>query len=232
VHLGTGNYHATTARLYTDYGLLSADPALGEDVHDVFMQLTASGRGARLRKLLQSPFTLHAGLIERIQREAEHARAGRPARIIGKMNALVEPEVIRALYEASRAGVVIDLIVRGICCLRPGVPGLSESIRVISIVGRFLEHSRAFYFANAGAPELFAGSADWMPRNLFRRVETVFPVESPKLKQRLLADLELCLRDNTQARQMCPDGSYVRLDPAGAEPVTAQHALLTALAET
>ena len=177
-HLGTGNYHAKTARLYTDYGLLTADEAIGEDIHEIFLQLTGLTRVPRLRKLLHAPFTLHHALIANIERETEHARAGKPARIIAKLNALTEPTIIQALYRASRAGVEIDLIVRGVCCLRPGVRGVSERIRVRSIVGRFLEHSRVYYFENAGMREIYCASADWMDRNLFRRIEVAFPVES------------------------------------------------------
>src|SRR5690606_912042 len=179
VHLGTGNYHAGTARAYTDLGLITADPAIGNDVHLVFQQLSGLAPAIRLERLLQSPFTLHAGVLERIEREAAHARAGRPARIVAKMNALNEAQVVRALYAASQAGVRIDLIVRGACTLRPGVPGVSENIRVRSIVGRFLEHSRVYWFSNGGAPETFCASADWLERNLLRRVETCFPILDP-----------------------------------------------------
>ncbi|HEC17704.1 MAG TPA: polyphosphate kinase 1 [Sedimenticola sp.] len=232
VHLGTGNYHARTARIYTDYGLLTCDPDIGEDVHQMFLQLTSLGRGAKLKKLLQSPFSLHSGMIERIEREAGHAREGRPGRIIAKMNALVEPKIIRALYRASQAGVEIDLIIRGICCLRPGIEGVSENIRVRSIVGRFLEHTRAFYFLNGGEPEVFCSSADWMTRNMFRRVEACFPLENERLRERVTADLELYLCDNTQAWVLENDGAYRRLQPAeGEEPVCAQQGLLRKLAE-
>ncbi|HKJ87874.1 MAG TPA: polyphosphate kinase 1, partial [Gammaproteobacteria bacterium] len=168
VHLGTGNYHPRTARLYTDYGLFTTDPRMGEDVHKVFLQLTSLGRASDLNELLQSPFTLHDALREKIGRERENAEAGRPARIIVKINSLVEPKIIRDLYRASMAGVRIDLVVRGMCCLRPGVEGISENIRVRSVVGRFLEHTRVYYFENGGEPELFGSSADWMERNFFR----------------------------------------------------------------
>ncbi len=231
VHLGTGNYHARTARLYTDYGLLSGDPILGEDVHKLFLQLTSLGRGSKLGKLLQSPFTLHAGLIERIERETQNAQQGKPTRIIAKMNALVEQNVIRALYAASQAGVEIDLIIRGICCLRAGVPGISENIRVRSIIGRFLEHTRVFYFLNGGEEEIFGSSADWMDRNLHRRVETCFPIEDKKLRERMVSELKYYLEDNTQAWLLQSDGSYQRLTPGDEAPYSAQSRLLEELAK-
>ncbi len=217
VHLGTGNYHARTARLYTDYGLLTARPDVGEDVHRVFLQLTSLGKVSELSHLLESPFTLHQGMVERIDRERAHAEAGRPARIIVKVNSLVEGKVIRALYAASRAGVEIDLIVRGMCCLRPGVAGISENIRVRSIIGRFLEHTRVFYFANDGHPELFLSSADWMERNFFRRVETGFPLLDEELRERVLGDLQTYLADNTQAWILDAEGHYTRARPDAAE---------------
>ncbi|HEB98768.1 MAG TPA: polyphosphate kinase 1, partial [Thiotrichales bacterium] len=228
VHLGTGNYHARTARLYTDYGFLTCDKAIGEDVHRIFQQLTSLGKVKPLRKLLQSPFTLHKALLKKITREAGHARAGKEGRIIAKMNALIEPQIIRALYEASQAGVRIDLIVRGICCLKPGLPGVSDNIRVRSVVGRFLEHTRVFYFGNAGEEELYLSSADWMDRNFFRRVETAFPIEDAKLRKRIIKEgLELYLADNTQAWVLQPDGSYRRLKPARRQqPRSAQTTLL------
>jgi polyphosphate kinase len=225
-HLGTGNYHAKTARLYTDYGLLTADESIGEDVHEIFLQLTGLTRVPRLRKLLHAPFSLHQALLDRIERESEHARAGRPARVIAKLNALTEPTIIQALYRASRAGVSIDLIVRGVCCLRPGVPGVSERIRVRSIVGRFLEHSRVYYFENAGKREIYCGSADWMDRNLFRRIEVAFPVEAPDLQSRVADDLKLYLTDDTQAWIMNSTGNYTRAEGA-ADPVCAQTRLLS-----
>lgn len=229
-HLGTGNYHASTARLYTDYGLLTADKAVGRDMHKIFMQLTGLGKVSKLELLLQSPFTLHKGVIAKIEREAENARAGKPARIIAKMNALVEQSVIEALYKASQAGVQIDLIVRGICCLRPGVKGVSENIRVVSIIGRFLEHTRVYYFENSDANyELFGASADWMDRNLFHRVETCFPLTNKKLRERILADLELYLSDNTQAWDLQQDGTYQQIKAGDAEPVSAQRQLLEQL---
>ncbi len=219
VHLGTGNYHAGTARAYTDLGLFSADPVLGEDVQNIFQQLTGLGRGAPPRKLIQAPFDLHREIIAKIQRETRHARAGRPARIVARMNSLVEPQVMRALYEASMAGVQIDLIVRGICCLRPGIEGISDNIRVRSVMGRFLEHSRVCLFENDGQPEVYCGSADWMPRNFFHRIETCFPVEDAALRQRVITEtLQYYLEDNVQAWELQPDGSYRRRRPAEGEP--------------
>src|SRR3984893_12455902 len=214
-HLGTGNYHPKTARLYTDYGLMTADESIGEDIHEIFLQLTGLTRFPRQRKLLHAPFALHQALLSKIEREAEHARAGRPARIIAKLNALTEPTVIQALYKASRAGVDIDLIVRGVCCLRPGVRGVSERIKVRSIIGRFLEHSRVYYFENAGAREIYCGSADWMDRNLFRRIEVAFPVTSTDLKSRVTEDLHLYLADDSQAWDLKSDGRYHRAGTAG-----------------
>ena len=210
-HLGTGNYHQGTSRIYTDFGLLTADEAITADVNAIFMEITGLGQPTRLNKLYQSPFTFSPMLLERIAAETAEARAGRPARIIAKMNSLIEPGIIRALYEASRAGVQIDLIVRGMCTLRPGVPGLSENIRVRSIIGRLLEHSRVFYFHSGGREELFIASADWMGRNFFRRIEICTPVENPAIKQRIMREaLTLALADNRKAWLMQPDGSYVR----------------------
>jgi len=231
VHIGTGNYHPRTARLYTDYGLFSCDEQMAEDVHHVFMQLTSLGKVARLNKLLQSPFTLHDGLIKKIRREIKLAESGKPARIIFKVNALIEQQIIQTLYEASMAGVEIDLIVRGICSLRPGVPGISERIRVRSILGRFLEHTRVYYFANDGSPEVYAGSADLMPRNLFRRVEVAYPIQDKLLRERVIKDLQLYLDDNTQAWQLHADGSFVRIQTGEAKPVNAQLTLLETLAD-
>src|SRR5277367_3420048 len=223
-HLGTGNYHAKTARLYTDYGLLTADESIGEDVHEIFLQLTGLTRVPRLRKLLHAPFSLHQALLAKIERECEHAAAGKPARVIAKLNALTEPTIIQALYRASRAGVDIDLIVRGVCCLRPGVRGVSERIKVRSIIGRFLEHSRVYYFENAGAREIYCGSADWMDRNLFRRIEVAFPVEVPELRGRVADDLKLYLEDNAQAWILSTDGHYSRA--AGDGSMSAQLRLM------
>src|SRR5450755_47414 len=224
-HMGTGNYHPKTARLYTDYGLLTADESVGEDIHEIFLQLTGLTRVPRLRKLLHAPFSLHQALLAKIERESAHASAGKPARVIAKLNALTEPTVIQALYRASRAGVDVDLIVRGVCCLRPGVPGISDRIKVRSIVGRFLEHSRVYYFENAGAREIYCGSADWMDRNLFRRIEVAFPVEAPDLKARVADDLKLYLRDDTQAWVLNSEGHYARAE--GADQVSAQTLLLS-----
>ena len=210
-HLGTGNYHQGTSRIYTDFGLLTADESITADVNAIFMEITGLGQPTRLNKLYQSPFTLSPMLLERIAAETAEAQAGRPARIIAKMNSLIEPGIIRALYEASRAGVQIDLIVRGMCTLRPGVHGLSENIRVRSIIGRLLEHSRVFYFHSGGREELFIASADWMGRNFFRRIEICTPVENPAIKQRIMREaLTLALADNRKAWLMQPDGSYVR----------------------
>jgi polyphosphate kinase len=230
-HVGTGNYHVQTARAYTDYGLFTADDSIGEDLHDLFLQLTSLTQAPALRKLLQSPFTLHAALIARIEREMEHARQGRPARLVAKMNSLIEPEMVRTLYRASQAGVRCELVVRGICALKPGIPGVSENITVRSIVGRFLEHSRVFYFANGGEEELFCASADWMERNFFRRIEVCFPIESRKHRERILADLEACLADNVNAWLLGPDGRYERVDAGTGERFSVQEALLEEYAE-
>jgi polyphosphate kinase len=232
VHLGTGNYHPATARLYTDYGFLSCSRQLGEDVHNVFMQLTSLTVTRELHRILIAPFNLLQALILRIEREITHAQNGNEARIIAKVNALIEPQIIDALYRASRAGVTIDLIVRGICSLRPGVPGLSENIQVRSIVGRFLEHSRVYYFQNNGKEEYFCSSADWMDRNFFRRTETCFPIRQRPLKERLKADLELFLADNCQAWSLNGDGSYEKLHPGNKKAVSAQQTLLAELAGT
>jgi polyphosphate kinase len=225
-HLGTGNYHTGNARLYTDYSLLTSDQALCEDVHKLFSQLTGMGKVLRMKKLLHAPFTLKKTLLELIARETAHAQAGRAAQIIAKVNALTDPKVIRALYKASMAGVKIELIVRGMCCLRPGVPGVSHNIRVRSIVDRFLEHSRAYWFANNGDEELFLASADLMERNLDRRVETGFPIESKKLQQRVKKELELYLADNSSASVLQADGHYHRLAPSGQAVRNAQAQLL------
>ncbi len=229
VHLGTGNYHHNTTRLYTDYGYMTSDDDLGEDVHKIFMQLTSLTEARDLKLMLTSPFNLFDAIIEKVRRETEHARAGRKARIIAKVNALNEPNVVDALYEASQAGVEIDLIVRGICSLRPGVPGLSDNIRVRSILGRFLEHSRVYYFLNDGDEEFYCASADWMERNLRRRNETCFPIRQKSLKKQLRRDLDLYLADNCQAWLLHGDGSYERLSPGDAEPVSAQERFLELL---
>jgi polyphosphate kinase len=214
LHLGTGNYHQGTAKAYTDFALLTADADFGEDVHALFLQLSGLGQAARTTHLVHSPFDLHDFLLARIQREIEHAQAGRPAGIDAKMNSLTEPRVIRALYRASRAGVPVRLVIRGTCCLRPGIPGLSENIRVRSVLGRFLEHSRVYGFVNGGETEVWASSADWMERNLFQRVETAFPVRKPDLAERMLEEaIELAFRDNRQAWELHGDGSYLHLWP-------------------
>jgi polyphosphate kinase len=219
VQLGTGNYHPRTARIYTDFSLLTSEPKLTEEVATVFNTLTGLAGYPGLKKLLVAPFDMHSRIIRFIERERDNARAGKPARIIAKLNALVDEEIIVKLYEASCADVPIDLIVRGICCLRPKIPGLSENIRVISIVGRFLEHSRIFYFENAGQPDVFLSSADWMPRNFFRRIELAFPVESPPLREEIIKEvLPSFLNDRVKARELQPDGSYRRLKPEGKEP--------------
>jgi polyphosphate kinase len=226
-HLGTGNYHPKTARAYTDYGLLTCNEQIGQDVHELFLQLTSLTQTPKLNKLIQSPFGMHDAVISKLAREAEHARAGRPARVIAKMNALVEPQAIEAIYRASCAGVKVDLIIRGVCALRPGVPGVSENIHVRSVVGRFLEHSRVFYFENGGEPEMFCASADWMERNFFRRVEIAFPIQRDTHRERILRDLDLCLRDNVQAWELQSDGSYKRVQRREDEkPLIAQNELL------
>lgn len=230
-HLSTGNYHPGTARLYTDFGLMTANPEIGEDVHRIFQQLSGLVSSYQLAKLLQSPFTLHSALLEKIEREAEHARQGKPARIVARMNALNEPQVMQSLYTASQAGVPIDLIVRGACSLRPGITGVSETIRVRSIVGRFLEHSRVYWFENDGQPEIYCASADWLERNLLRRIETCFPILDPGLALRVFDEgLDNYLTDNTQAWELHPDGSYTRVTPQPDEaPHSAQSALLAKL---
>lgn len=230
VHLGSGNYHPKTALLYTDYGLFSCDKELGEDVRRVFAQLTSLGKVTKLNKLLQSPFTLHSGLIEKIEREIHHAQNGKTSGIIIKVNAVVDGQLIKALYRASQAGVKINLIVRGICCLRPGIPGVSENIEVRSIIGRFLEHTRVYAFENDGNQEIYVSSADLMGRNMFKRVETCFPIENKKLHHRVRADLELYLKDNCQAWVLQPDGHYIQLTPGEKEElVHAQSELLLSM---
>ena len=218
VHLSTGNYNPNTARLYTDVGLLSCDRDMGEDATNLFNLLTGICQYQGMRKLLVAPFDLHARTLELIQREARNAAEGLPARIIAKMNSLVDERIIEALYRASQAGVKIDLIVRGICCLRPGLKGISSNITVRSIVDRFLEHSRIFYFENATRPEVFLSTADWMPRNFFRRIEIAFPVENGTLRDRVINELlRLSLADNTKARFLRADGSYVQSRPKPGE---------------
>ncbi|WP_198264844.1 polyphosphate kinase 1 [sulfur-oxidizing endosymbiont of Gigantopelta aegis] len=244
-HLGTGNYHAGTARLYTDYGLLTSDPTMTEDVHKLFLQLTGLGKIVKLKKLLQSPFTLHGTMMDYIQREIDHIKVGKPARIIVKMNSLVEPQIISKLYEASQAGIKIDLIIRGVCCLRPGIKDVSENITVRSIIGRFLEHTRIFYFQNAQSTDdkfdpktsldsavLLLSSADWMNRNFFKRVEACFPIEEKKLKKRLFEELQIHLEDNSQAWILDQKGQYnlIQIDETE-EKFFAQKALLKAMSK-
>jgi polyphosphate kinase len=214
VHLGTGNYNPQTARVYTDLGLFTTNADVAEDVTLLFNHLTASTTLPPMRKLLVAPARLQAQMIEKIDREAANQKAGKPARLQVKVNGVLEPAVVKALYRASQAGVKIDIACRGICSLRPGIPGVSENIRVISVVDRFLEHSRIFYFENAGSPEVYVGSADWMDRNLSRRVEVVFPIEQAELKQRVIDILRTTLADNVKARELLPDGTYRRVVPA------------------
>ncbi|MBD2034415.1 polyphosphate kinase 1 [Leptolyngbya sp. FACHB-321] len=214
IHIGTGNYNSKTAKLYTDLGLFSCKEDLGADLTDLFNFLTGYSRQQSYRKLLVAPVNLRDRMLALIQRETEHRHHGKPGRIIAKMNALVDPQIIATLYAASQAGVEIDLIIRGVCCLRPGVAGVSDNIRVISIVGRFLEHSRIFHFHNNGEEEVFIGSADWMPRNLDRRVEAITPVEEPALAAQLRAILDTLLADNRHAWDLQPDGTYVQRQPA------------------
>ncbi|MBI3790469.1 MAG: RNA degradosome polyphosphate kinase, partial [Gemmatimonadetes bacterium] len=224
--IGTGNYNSKTARFYTDIGLFSCSPSLGADLTDLFNLLTGYSRQRLYRKLLVAPANMRSRFMELIARETAHAEAGKPARITAKMNALVDTEIIDALYKAGRAGVQIDLVIRGICCLRPGMPGTSENIRVISVIGRFLEHSRIWYFHNDGQPEWLIGSADWMPRNLDRRVEVIVPVEDPSHHARLRRVMDTCLADNRQAWELRADGSYVQRTPAPGEAERGTHALL------
>jgi polyphosphate kinase len=219
VHLGTGNYNPQTARVYTDFGLFTCHPDFAEDVTLLFNHLTASTTLPPMRKLLVAPSRLQVQMIEKIDREAANQRAGKPARLLVKVNGVLEPAVVKALYRASQAGVKIDIACRGICSLRPGIPGVSENIRVISVVDRFLEHSRIFYFENGGSPEVYVGSADWMDRNLSRRVEVVFPIEPPELKQRVIDALKTTLVDNVKARELRPDGSYRRVVPVDGQPI-------------
>jgi polyphosphate kinase len=232
VHLGTGNYHAGTARSYTDLSLITCDEDIGDDVQNLFSHLTGLGRASRMKKLFVSPFGLHRQVLQMIEAETAAARRGEEARIVARMNALTEPSVIKALYRASQAGVRIDLVVRGPCCLRPGVPGVSETISVRSIVGRFLEHSRVFRFHAGGKERVLCASADWMPRNLLHRVETCFPVEDAKLRRRVVAEaLDLYLQD-TQAWVLSADGTYRRARAPRQATFSAQQELLVRLAES
>jgi polyphosphate kinase len=230
VHMGTGNYHAVTARIYTDYSLLTAEEELCEDVHKVFQELTGMGKPARLKRLLHAPFTLHARMMEHIEQEAKNAKEGKSAHIIARMNSLTEKNLIQALYRASQAGVKVELIVRGICCLRPGIPGVSENIRVRSVIGRFLEHTRAFWFENGGDSQIYCSSADWMDRNMFFRVETCFPITDPDLARRVKHDaLQVYLSDNRQSWQLQSDGSYRQISAETGKEKVAQHILLERL---
>ena len=231
VHLGTGNYHPRTARLYTDFGLFTCNEEICADVNEVFIQLTGLGKAGKLKHLWQSPFSFHSQVLKAISNEMRIAKAGKPARIIAKMNALLEPKIIQALYAASAAGVKIDLIVRGVCALRPGVVGLSENIRVRSVIGRFLEHSRIFYFRNDGANDIHLSSADWMDRNFFRRIEICFPVLDARLKKRVLSEgLNSYLKDNIQSWEMDADGHYHPRSTRHGKKYCAQEALLADLA--
>jgi polyphosphate kinase len=231
-HLGTGNYHPRTTGLYTDFGLLTADPAICADVNEVFLHITSLARASRMKRLLLAPFTMHRRVLELVRRETRNAREGKPARIIAKMNALVEEGVIRALYAASAAGVAIDLIVRGACSLRPGVPGVSENIRVRSILGRFLEHHRVWYFENDGEPDVWLSSADWMGRNMFRRVEVAFPVRDPALRKRVIDEgLKAYLADNREAWELDAEGRWSRVKARrGTRKRSAQQELLAKMA--
>jgi polyphosphate kinase len=231
VHLGTGNYHPRTARFYTDFDLLTANDQIGADVNEVFQQLTGLGKASKLRHVWQAPFTLHQKVLESIDNETRIAKSGKPARIVAKMNALLEPQVIEALYKASQAGVKVDLIVRGVCALRPGVPGLSENIRVRSIIGRFLEHTRIFEFKGGGQTRVFLSSADWMDRNFFRRIELSYPLTDAKLRRRVVREgLKPYLEDNTQAWDMQPDGTFKRAKKGRGKAKGAQAQLMKALA--
>ncbi|MGB5489984.1 MAG: polyphosphate kinase 1 [Woeseiaceae bacterium] len=230
VHLGTGNYHHATTSVYTDYGYLSSSQRLGEDVHKLFLQLTSLTEASDLTRMLASPFNLFEALIDKIDREITHAKAGKNARIVAKVNSLNEPQLIDRLYAASKVGVKIDLIIRGICSLRPGVEGLSENIHVRSIVGRFLEHSRVYYFLNDGDEEFYCASADWMERSMFRRNESCFEIRQKAMKEQIRHDLELFLKDNYQAWVLNGDGSYARLSPGDGERVSAQETFLQQLA--
>ncbi|HMH69030.1 MAG TPA: RNA degradosome polyphosphate kinase, partial [Pinirhizobacter sp.] len=230
VHLSTGNYHQANSRGYTDIGLMTSSEDIGQDVHKIFQQLSGLGPMIALKQLLHSPFTLYSSVMEKIEREIVHAREGRGGRIVAKLNALNEAQVVKALYRASMAGVQVDLVIRGACTLRPGVKGVSENIRVRSIVGRFLEHSRIYWFGNAGEPEIYTASADWMERNLRRRIEIAVPILDPELAARVYQEtLDNYLRDNTQAWLLGKDGHYTRSEPGDDPPHNAQQYLLEKL---
>ncbi|MBL8406179.1 MAG: RNA degradosome polyphosphate kinase, partial [Dechloromonas sp.] len=232
-HLGTGNYHPRTARLYTDFGLMTANDEITRDVSEVFKQLTGLGQARTLKHLWQAPFTLQQNVVAGILAEAEIARAGGKARIVAKMNSLVEPEVINAMYQASQAGVDIDLIVRGVCMLRPGVKGLSDNIRVRSIIGRFLEHHRIFYFFAGGKETVYLSSADWMERNFYKRIELAFPILDTRLKRRVITEgLKFYLADNQQGWEMNSHGVYQRRRSSRNKPHNAQGELMATLGNT
>jgi polyphosphate kinase len=232
VHIGTGNYNPKTARLYTDLGLLSCREDLGADLTDLFNFLTGYSRQKSYRQLLVAPVNLRERILTLIRREIENCRNGKTGRIVAKMNSLVDKEIIATLYEASQAGVKIDLIIRGICCLRPNVKDISENIRVISIIGRFLEHSRIFYFHNAGEEEVYVGSADWMGRNLDRRVEAVTPVLDPDISKELQEILGILLADNFQAWELQTDGSYVKRESSSEDRAQSAHQILMDMAQS
>ena len=222
VHLATGNYNDSTAKLYTDCGIFTCDERFGEDATAVFNMLSGYSEPKKWNRLIVAPIWMKNRFVQMIEREAEHAKQGKPAEITAKMNSLCDPAIIAALYYASSCGVQINLLVRGICCLRTGIPGISENIHVRSIVGEFLEHSRIFYFKNDGIDEIYMGSADWMPRNLDRRVEIVFPVEDENIKKEILHVLDLEFRDNVKAHILQPDGTYEKQDKRGKMLVNSQ----------
>jgi polyphosphate kinase len=233
VHLSTGNYNPTTANVYTDIGLFTVDQEIAEDASALFNLLTGYSQGHKWRKLIVAPQDMQRRTIELIDEQAERARRGLPSRIFAKLNALVDYQVIEALYRASQAGVPIDLVIRGICCLRPGLAGISETIRVTSIVDRFLEHSRIQVFGPDEDSKVYLSSADWMPRNFHRRVEVSFPVESPELKARILGEImPIYLRDNTRSRVLQADGSYARVSPTPGEPAHRSQSELLAIRST
>ncbi len=232
VHLGTGNYHQSTAKIYTDFGLLTNNIDIARDVDNIFAQITGVGRAGMLNLLYQAPFTLHDLIIKSIEREIFNALNGKKAEIIAKMNSLMDNQVIRTLYKASQAGVKINLIIRGACALRPQIVGLSDNIQVRSIIGRFLEHHRVFYFYNAGSEDLYLSSADWMKRNFFKRVETCVPILDSKVKRRIIDEsLKLYLQDNTESWIMQSDGTYIRFNDKKRRKISAQTNLINKLAK-